>query len=69
MNLRANAGGSRLIILDAKLGGVLVLASSLDHNLNAIMGDIVLQSGWRSPSELAIVRDRVGNGGNRHDIR
>lgn len=41
------------IIGDAELGGVLVLSSSTDDDLDTVVGDIGFEAGRGSPDELS----------------
>lgn len=64
-NLRSSRGGRRrrsaVRVGDTELGGVLVLASSLDDQEETVVGDIGLKAGAGSPFELAVVGDLLGN--------
>lgn len=63
-NLRSSGGRRRrsaVRVGDTELGGVLVLASSLDDQEETVVGDIGLKAGAGSPFELAGVGDLLGN--------
>lgn len=56
------------IVGDAELGGVLILSSATDDDLDTVMGDIGFETGGGSPDEFSGVRDVVYNTSYRLNI-
>ena len=57
-----NSGG------DTELGGVLVLAGTLNNEKQTVVGDVGLQVSARSPAELAAVGDGLGKSLEGEDV-
>lgn len=68
----SGAGGSDARALgalgNAELGGVLVLAGDVVDKLEAVVGDVGLEAGGRSPGVLAAVGDTGHNGGDGDNV-